>query len=181
MPDVPQPNLSRITPFTGHPAVVAMTPSRHKLVTLTAISWAKATGSPLYFAYVDITRIVTRELPDGNVHHEEAVIDVAPDDTWKDRQADCEAFLHEMVDPSGVQWQFRYLAGRPDRALTHLARAVDASTIIVGTRTRAAGQRKKLRDFLNRSLALQLAHHQHRPVLAVPLSVVDWGTELTAE
>ena len=26
-----------------------------------------------------------------------------------------------------LDWEFRYLAGRPDRALTHLARAVDAS------------------------------------------------------
>ncbi len=171
--DVPQPNPSRLTPFDGHPAVVAMTPSRHKLVILTAIAWAQASHTSLYFAYVDRTRVTTEEHPDGSVTHEEAVIDIKPDESWKDRLADCEAFLHEVVDPSGVDWQFRYLAGnRPDRALTHLARTVDAATIIVGTRT--TEHRKRLRDYMERSLAFQLAHHQHRPVLAVPLSIVDW-------
>ena len=33
---------------------------------------------------------------------------------------------------------------------------------------------KKVREFLDGTLALKLAQHQHRPVLAVPLTVVDW-------
>ena len=81
-----------------------------------------------------------------------------------------------MVDPSGVPWQFRYLAGRPARALTHLARAVDAAVIVVGTR--APGMREGLRQFIDGSLAVHLSHHQHRPVLVVPLSVVDWREKI---
>ena len=38
------------------------------------------------------------------------------------------AELHGLLG-SAVSWRFRYLAGRPDRALTHLARAVDAATV----------------------------------------------------
>ena len=73
---------------------------------------------------------------------------------------------------SAVSWRFRYLAGRPDRALTHLARAVDAAVLVVGTHAPEHGA--KVREFLDGALALKLAQHQHRPVLAVPLSVVDW-------
>lgn len=69
-------------------------------------------------------------------------------------------------------WEVRYLAGRPDRALTHLARAVDAAAIVVGAKAPHRGM-----DFASRlqgSVAMHLAHHQHRPVITVPLSVVDW-------
>ena len=77
-----------------------------------------------------------------------------------------------MLAGSGVAWEFRYLAGRADRALTHLARAVDASAIVVGARRPTSGER--LHEFFEGSIALHLTRHQHRPVLVVPLSVVDW-------
>ncbi len=168
-------------PFAGHPAVVTVTPSGHQLVTLTAITWAQATGAKLYFAYVDPSRAVVEEFPDGSVRHEDAYIDLTPSEAWRTKQDQCIAFLHETVDPSGVEWEFRYLAGRPDRALTHLARAVDAAVFIVGAHTRASDRRQKLRDFITTSLSVQLTHHQHRPVLAVPLNVVDWETPLAAD
>lgn len=173
---VPQPHPDRIIPFQGHPGVVGIVPGQPELVTLTAVSWAQATGgSPLYFGYADPGRYAVAELPDGSVRHAELDPDLA-DDSWQDRALRIEEFLHQMVDPSGLAWQFRYLAGRPDRALTHLARAVDAATIIVGTR--APGVREGLREFVDRSTAVQLAHHQHRPVLVVPLRVVDWKDTL---
>lgn len=62
-----------------------------------------------------------------------------------------------------------------DRSLTHLARAVDASAIVVGTRVPGFGAR--MRQFVDGSVALHLSHHQHRPVLVVPLAVVDWFTK----
>jgi nucleotide-binding universal stress UspA family protein len=77
-----------------------------------------------------------------------------------------------MLRESVVPWEFRYLAGRPDRALTHLARVVDAALIVVGTRAHGGGAR--MREFFEGSVAVHLAHHQHRPVLTVPLQVVDW-------
>ncbi len=77
-----------------------------------------------------------------------------------------------MLGEQAVPWEVRYLAGRPDRALTHLARAVDAAVIVVGTR--ASGSIAHVRELVEGSVAMHLAHHQHRPVLTVPLGVVDW-------
>ncbi|HWJ84485.1 MAG TPA: universal stress protein [Cellulomonas sp.] len=174
-PEVPQPHPSRLTEFAGHPGVVGVSPGQPELVALTAASWARATGGALYFAYSDPSRYVVAENPDGTVRHAEVDPDTA-DDSWLERQQQMEGFLHTVVDPSGVPWEFRYLAGRPDRALTHLARAVNAAVIIVGTR--APGVRASVREFVDGSVAVQLAHHQHRPVLTVPLSVVDWKAPL---
>lgn len=173
--EVPQPHPSRLTPFEGHPAVVGITPGQPELVALTAAVWARAAGSGLYFAFVDPSRHVVEEYPDGSVRH----VDIDPDgldDAWQERGEHIEAHLHEVVDPTGIPWQFRYLAGRPDRALTHLARAVDAAVIVVGTRQ--PGLRPGIRGFLEGNVAVHLAHHQHRPVLVVPLSVVDWKAQL---
>lgn len=173
---VPQPDPSRMTEFDGHPAVVGIVPGQPQLVALTAAAWARAaSGVRLYFAYVDPSRHTVDELPDGSVRH----VPVDPDSVdehWLQRQAHIEAHLREVMDGLGVPWEFRYLAGRPDRALTHLARAVDAAVIIVGTR--APGVREGMREFVEGSVAVQLAHHQHRPVLTVPLSVVDWKAQV---
>lgn len=172
---VPQPHPSRLTSFAGHPGVVGVAPGQPELVALTAASWARATGGTLYFAYCDPARHVVAEHPDGSVSHAELDPDTA-DDSWRERQREIEGFLHDVVDPTGVAWEFRYLAGRPDRGLTHLARAVDAAVIVVGTR--AHGLAEGLHEFVTGSVAMQLAHHQHRPVLTVPLSVVDWKAPL---
>ena len=173
---VPQPHPSRMIDFDGHPAVVGVVPGQPELVALTAAAWARASsGVRLYFAFVDSARHVVEEFPDGTVRHAEMDPDAA-DDSWIVRQEHMETFLHDVVDPTGVPWLFRYLAGRPDRALTHLARAVDAEVIVVGTR--APGMREGLRQFIDGSLAVHLSHHQHRPVLVVPLSVVDWREKI---
>ncbi len=174
--DVPQPDPSRLTDFAGHPAVVGIVPGQPELVALTAAVWAKAAGgATLYFAYADPERYTAEEFGDGSVRHAPIDPDSADDD-WPQRQEHIEKHLHEVVDPTGVPWQFRYLAGRPDRALTHLARAVDAAVIVVGTR--APGFRHGVREFIDGSVAVQLSHHQHRPVLVVPLAVVDWKTQI---
>lgn len=154
--------------------MVGLIPGLPDLVPLTAVAWAQATGASLYFAYVDPMRYAVAELPDGTVQH--ADIDPDVDNDWQQRSADLEAYLHSLVDPTGVPWQLRYLAGRPDRALTHLARAVDAAVIVVGTGT--PGLRSGLRRLVNGSVATHLAHHQHRPVLVVPLRVVDWKDQI---
>ncbi|HWS58696.1 MAG TPA: universal stress protein [Actinotalea sp.] len=173
--EVPQPSPARMTPFDGHPVVVGVTPHQPELVVLTAAAWSRAAGGVmLYLAYVDVTRFVAEELADGSVLHAE--IDPDAVDDWRLRQEQIEHSLTEVLRGAGVPWEFRYLAGRPDRALTHLARAVDAAAIVVGTR--APGPGAHLREVVEGSVAVQLSHHQHRPVLVVPLSVVDWRTPL---
>jgi nucleotide-binding universal stress UspA family protein len=169
---VPQPAVDRMTPFAGHPVVAGVVPGQHELVALTAADWALAAGSPaVYFAFADTARYAVEEHPDGSVLH--APIDPdAVDHAWHDTEAVLREQLTRVLHASTVPWEFRYLAGRPDRALTHLARAVDAALIVVGTRTPASGAR--MPEFFEGSVAVHLAHHQHRPVLTVPLKVVDW-------
>ncbi len=170
-PHVPQPHPTRMTPFRGGAIVAAVRPGSDPLVALTAADLARITAGPVFFAFVDEQRFVERELPDGSVQHADLNPDAAGDD-WRTIEARLVTELTRLLADSDVVWQFRYLAGRPDRALTHLARAVDAAVIVVGSRAPEHGA--KVREFLNGALALRLAQHQHRPVLAVPLSVVDW-------
>lgn len=165
-----------MTPFSEHPLVVAIVPHQPELVALTAAAWSRAAGGiRLYFAYVDVKRYPVEEFPDGTMRHAELDPD-AIDDSWLQVQQEIEQSLAGALAGSDVPWEFRYLAGRPDRALTHLARAVDAAAIVVGTR--APGPGARLREVVEGSVAFQLSHYQHRPVLVVPLSVVDWKTPL---
>ncbi|MCB0886622.1 MAG: universal stress protein [Propionibacteriaceae bacterium] len=167
----PQPAPERITPFSGHPLVVGVVPGQSPIVAHTVASLATATGAPrVLFAYVDPSRYVVEECPDGSVRHES----MSPDslDDWHGVERALRAELTAALAEASFAWEVRYLAGRPDRALTHLARAVDAAAIVVGAKAPHRGM-----DFASRlqgSVAMHLAHHQHRPVITVPLSVVDW-------
>ncbi len=167
-----------MTPFAGSPIVVGVNPALAALVPLTAASLAVAIGAPrLLFAYADPSRYVVEEHPDGTIRHAGVSPD-ALDDGWRAVEADLRQRLTTVLGESAVPWEFRFLAGRPDRALTHLARAVDAAAIVVGTR--APGTGAHLREMLEGSVAMHLATHQHRPVLTVPLTVVDWKDTASA-
>ncbi len=167
----PQPHPSRLTDFAGHPLVVSMLPHQPELVALTAASLGRAIRSPtLYFAYVDTSRYTVEEHPDGTVRHASIDPDIV-DTEWEATAASLTASVAAAMREQDISWQFRYLAGRVDRSLTHLARAVDAAAIIVAAHI---GHHHHLRDFLNGSVSVQLAHRQHRPVIVVPLQVVDW-------
>lgn len=172
---VPQPDPSRITPFAGHPVVVGVQPGQSDLVIVTAADLAVGLGAKVYFAYADPRRLPERELPDGRVEHVDLNPDLYDDDTWRSREATLVAAIEAALVGRTVEWEFRYLAGRADRALTHLARAVDAAVIVVGA-GRPGGAR--LSQLLRWPVGVHLANHQHRPVLVVPLSVVDWKTAL---
>lgn len=158
-------------PFAGHPVVVGVVPGQSPLVVRTAVALAVATGSPgLQLAYADPARYVVTEHADGSVEH--AAIDPDGDDeSWRDTHEALTGWARDIV-AADVEWRLLYLAGRPDRALTHLARAVDAAVIVVGTR--APGSAARWKELVEGSVAAHLSHHQHRPVLTVPLSVVDW-------
>lgn len=170
----PQPDPSRLTPFTGHPIVVGVVPGQPVLVARTAVSLAATSGGPIHFAYVDPSRVTVEEFPDGTVAH--AALDPDGVDEWQQLDASLREGLATLMAEHDLAWEFRYLAGRPDRALTHLARAVDAAVIVVGTR--APGGAGRFRGVLEGSVGTHLSHHQHRPVLVVPLSVVDWSEPL---
>ncbi|MDQ7992752.1 MAG: universal stress protein [Propionicimonas sp.] len=175
MSPVPQPGPERLEAPAGRPLVVGVVPGQPALVALTAAAWAAAVGGRLDLAYADPERVVDQELADGSVRHSPLDPDLA-DDRWVQRQRGLEDFLGQALDPTGVEWRFHYLAGRADRALTHLARAVGAAGIVVGGRHPSRAER--LHEFFAESVALHLVRHQHRPVLVVPLSVVDWKAPL---
>lgn len=175
-PEVPQPHPSRLTPFAGHAVVAGIQPGQPDLIALTAAQLAVALGGTAHFAYADPARIVEREFPDGSVQHVDANPDLYDDETWRRRQTELTEAVAGALAGIDVSWEFRYLAGRPDRALTHLARAVDAAVIVVGAGHRGGGAR--LQGLLQRPVGVHLANHQHRPVLVVPTSVVDWKTPL---
>jgi len=161
-----------MVPIPGHPLVVGVVPGQPELVALTASAWSDALGGvPLYFAYVDQSRIVDEEYPDGTVRHSDLNPD-SVDDSWEQREREIRSFLAGALANHQGPWDFRYLAGEPARALTHLARAVDASAILVGATRPSSSER--VREFLAGSVAVHLARHQHRPVLIVPVAVVDW-------
>lgn len=172
----PQPHPTRMTPFAGHPIVVGVTPEQPELVTLTAAELARGLGVPIFFGYADPGRVVEREFPDGRVQHADLDPDLSDDEQWRRREAQLIAALTSTMDGGAVEWELRYLAGRADRALTHLARAVDAAVIVVGTHRPGGGGR--MHELLQGSVGTHLAHHQHRPVLVVPTEVVDWKTPL---
>lgn len=176
MRQVPQPHPSRITPFAGHPVVVGVTPEQPEVVVLTAAALATAQRATLYCAFVDPARVVDREFPDGTVEHSGLDPDLSDFGSWHARAEALTAAIGRLLAGSDTAWEFRYLAGRPDRALTHLARAVEAAVIVVGASRPGSGGR--LHEMLEGSVATHLAHHQHRPVMVVPTSVVDWKTPL---
>lgn len=168
MTKTPQPAPERIVQADGHPLVVGVRPGQSELVPRTAASWAKTTGAGVYFGYADASRLSEEEFSDGRIRH--VGLDPDADDSWQRTEEDLRKWLVGLeVD---LPWHFRYLAGRADRALTHLARAVDACAIVVG-----AQRPGSVRLAMGRGLAQELARHQHRPVLTVPLEVVDWKSQ----
>ena len=174
---VPQPAVARIVEPRAHGLVVGVVPAQPELVVRPAARWAAAGGGALLLAYVDTARYVVEELADGQVRHAPLDPD-GVDEDWQTVADELRAWAEQLLGaasstPTSVPWTLHYLAGRPDRALTHLARAVDAAAIVVGTRVPGPGGR--LRELVDGSVAVHLAHHQHRPVLTVPLDVVDWS------
>lgn len=169
-PQPPQPSPDRMVDFHAHPIVVGAMPDQPPLVALTAATMARAVGAPaIHFGYADQTRYVVEEHDGGSVRHAPLDPDDA-DEQWRVTAQTITGQIRETLGDDGVPWHFHYLAGRPDRALTHLARAVDAAGFVVGTRL----GKHPMREFLSGSVSVRLAHHQHRPVIVVPLQVVDW-------
>ncbi|WIY82204.1 universal stress protein [Propionimicrobium sp. PCR01-08-3] len=175
MNETPQPGVERITPFARNALVVGIEPGQPEIVVVTAARLAETLHAKVYFAYADPERITEREFPDGTVQHGGLDPDFSGDEIWQAKRDKLIAALRNTLLSSPVDWEFRYLAGRADRALTHLARAVDASMIVVGTRRPGGGRVKRL---LEGTLGRHLAHHQHRPVLIIPTTVVDWKIPL---
>jgi nucleotide-binding universal stress UspA family protein len=146
--------------------VVAVVRHQPAAVLEEAASFARRLGAHLMCATVDPSRITLERRTDGTVltasidpdRAEESVLEFDPH--LKDQ-------VTTALEPLSVPYTLRALAGAPSAELTVLAEEVDALMIVVGTRE--TGVREAMREFFTGSVAVQLAHHQHRPVLMIPL------------
>lgn len=132
-------------------------------------------AADLVCAFVDASRYSVDRLPDGTVVSMSLDPDM-PESRHEKIDPALRSELAAVLDGGNIRWSARALAGGPAQELARLANELDAKMIVVGTRER--GMRGTLREFVNGSVAVQLAHRQHRPVVVIPLNPVGDDGEL---
>lgn len=155
--------------------VVGVVPGQPSTVVATAAAFAERFDADLVCASVDASRYTVVREPDGEIVAMPIDSDLA-DEAREEFDPGLRAAVAEVLDRRPVRWSVRALAGGPAQELAGLAEELDAAMIVVGTRE--PGLRGSLREFFSGSVAVQLAHRQHRPVVVVPLSPVGADGEL---
>lgn len=158
-----------VTPSSPPPRGVllaAVVTAAAPLVLREATAVATAMNLDVVALHVDAARQVITRHPDGTV-------DSVPLDPDADAEPDPRALagLRALVRTTREQGSAVTLiegAGNPAEEIALLAEHLDARMIVVGTRER--GFAHGLVELLTGSVAVHLAHHQHRPVLVVPLA-----------
>jgi nucleotide-binding universal stress UspA family protein len=167
--------------------VVGVVPGQAREVVTTAARFAVRFSAELICAHVDQASYAV-ERPDGSVESLPIDPDLAPESEDRFDVAltrDIAEALEESglggsdSAAAGLRWSTRFLAGDPARALAALADSVDAEMIVVGTRD--ATVRASIAEFFGGSVAVHLAHRQHRPVVVVPLEPLAAGSALPWE
>jgi len=149
--------------------LAAVVPGQPVAVLEQAARLADDLDVPLVCANVDPDRYLVSSYVDGTV----VALPYDPDlPQVPEEQFDpeLEAHIRGVLDGRGIPYSLRQLAGDPAWSLARLADDMDARYIVVGTRE--AGLRGSVREFFNGSVAVHLAHRQHRPVVVVPLNPV---------
>lgn len=164
------------SPKQGRPfVIVGVMPHQAPDVVLTAANFARQLKSELVCAYVDLTRYTVEEAPDGMVTTFPIDPEV-PELSVEEFDPGLAHQVEKLLSPLSVTWSLRALAGDPAHALARLSDTLDAELIIVGTRR--TGIRATMHEFFGGSVAVHLAHRQHRPVLVVPLDPIEPGEAL---
>ncbi|MET4702825.1 universal stress protein [Frigoribacterium sp. UYMn621] len=163
---------------TFGPLVVGVATGQSDVVVEQARALATRLGTQLICAWVDAGRYVIDELRDGNVRSMPIDPDMG-DERHSGVPANLLAQLSRLLGPEHDSWSTRELAGDPARALGRLAEVVDASMIVVGTRR--AGMTGSVQEMFNGSVAVHLAHRQHRPVVVIPLDPIPFERPLPWE
>lgn len=151
--------------------------SRHQpdSVVTTAIDLARHFNAEVVCTSVNEARHAVGETSAGTVRS----MSFNPDDAgyYEEKFNDkLRADLERLFEGTGVPWSTQALAGDPARAMSHLADKLDATMIVVGTREET--MRGNLHEFFNGSVAVHLAHRQHRPVVVVPLAPIPFDHAL---
>lgn len=158
--------------------LVAVVPGQSVTVLEQAAKLADDLDVPLVCANVDPNRYLVSSYVDGTV----VALPYDPDlpETEEERfDPELEERVRSVLTPLGIPFTLEQLAGDPAWALARLAEEVDARYIVVGTRE--AGIRGSIREFFNGSVAVHLAHRQHRPVIVVPIAPVEGSGRLPWE
>ena len=165
-------------PDQARPVLLGVTRGQPDVALKRAARVAAKFGSQLVCAHVDLGRYVVEELPDGTV----TSLPLDPDLP----ELNCNDFDQELADhitkvlaDQPVELIFRELAGDTAYALARLADIMDAEVIIVGSRRH--GITSGIKEFFAGSVAAQLAHRQHRPVVVIPVAPVAPGRPLPWE
>lgn len=146
--------------------VVGVTPWQPDAVVHEAVKFAAKLHCRVVCVSVDLSRYVTETRADGSIiaasidSDAGGVIVEEFDPGLADR-------IRQLAATADVECEFVASAGNPGRVLTKVANEHDAVMIVVGTRSATFGG--TVREFFSGSVAVNLAHRQHRPVLVVPL------------
>ena len=147
------------------PVVVGVAPGQPARVVVQAARFAAEFDTTLICAHVNPGRFVVSEAADGSV----SSLPIDPDFA-DSREEEFDRELAETLDSilvdTHVEWSSRVLVGDIPVALGHLADTVNAAMIVVGTHEKSVGG--GIQEFFNRSIGVQLAHRQLRPVVVVP-------------
>lgn len=156
--------------------LVGVNHGQSDVVVQQAVRLARALDAELVCAHVDVGRYVVEERPDGVVVSRPLDPDL-PELTDTDFDPALAEHITELV--GAVPVTFRELAGDRAYALARLATICDVELVVVGSRR--PGVRSGLKEFFGGSVAAQLAHRQHRPVVVVPVAPVPPDTPLPWE
>ncbi|WP_051215134.1 universal stress protein [Granulicoccus phenolivorans] len=135
-----------------------------------AATFAEHFDAELVCVSVDASRYPIERHPDGTVTAASIDSDLADDGVLHFDEV-IRTRIAEVLAQRPVRWSTRALAGNPAKELSRIATELAATMIVVGTRN--AGLRGSLREVINGSVAVQLAHRQHRPVVVIPQHPVD--------
>jgi nucleotide-binding universal stress UspA family protein len=145
--------------------LVAVTRKQTPEVIVQAAHIAALTGADLICANVEVTHYTLEVRSDQ-------LVSAGPIAAEQDAPAE-EVFDHDFAERiaaaltgTEVRWSLRELTGEPAHELARLADEVDAQLIVVGSHQ--AGLSAATRERLSGSVAMHLAHTQHRPVMVVP-------------
>lgn len=155
--------------------LVGVVPEHLAAVVTAAATFAERFGAELICASVDGSSYTAGKRPDGSIMS----MPIDPDSYFDGAQVfdpGLRTEIAKILDPRRVKWSVRALAGGAAQELARLANELDAEMIVVGTRE--AGIRDSLREFLNGSVAVQLAHRQHRPLVVIPLNPITGNSAL---
>ena len=154
----------------GGPILAGVIPGQPAAVVRRAAEFAGRLGVELVCAYVDSSAYESTRADGSRV-----LLPMDPDgdyDCIEETAEQIRTALARILAGSEVDWSFRALGGEPAHALARTAQSLNASMIVVGTRE--PGLTHRLQEMLAGSVAVHLAHHQHRPVLVVPLHPIPF-------